>query len=138
LPLKDPIKRKQYDKDYRQRPDVKIRVRKIQIRNKNKDHKRYENKKESIILTVKEYQRKIRQQLLNIIGDKCFICNSTSRICFHEIHGIPHKNCKPNFYLSHPQDFIPLCYYHHKLIHALNDLSPESREKVNKLLDSII
>ena len=87
----------------------------------------------------KVYNRrtKNRERLLSLIGDKCLICNSTEHLIFHEIHGTPHKNTEPTFYLKNPQNFVTLCYFHHRLVHALMDLNPDAREKIDKLLTSM-
>jgi len=79
--------------------------------------------------------KKGRNKVKAIIGDKCIICNSIKRLCFHEIHGIPHKSTNYQIYLKNPQNFIPLCYYHHKIIHALGDMSIIQLIKALKLME---
>jgi hypothetical protein len=82
--------------------------------------------REQILNRQNKYHRTKRQQVLKVIGEKCIVCDTTKRLVFHEIHGKRHdENCRLNFYLAHPQDFITLCYYHHKFIHILVGLSPE-------------
>lgn len=73
---------------------------------------------------------KARAKALKLIGDKCLICGSTERLCFHEIHGLNHnKDTEPYYYLKHPENFITLCYYHHKFIHAFADMSDKARQQ---------
>jgi hypothetical protein len=86
-----------------------------------------------VAIRHRKYRLKNRIKLLKLIGDKCLICNSTEHLIFHEIHGTPHKNTEPTFYLKNPQNFVTLCYFHHRLVHALMDLNPDAREKINKL-----
>jgi hypothetical protein len=82
------------------------------------------------------YIHKRKESNLKLIGDKCFICDSINHLCFHEIHGINHNyNTHADFYFGHPQDFIPLCYFHHKLIHALGELQDKNMIKVLLLVE---
>jgi len=62
---------------------------------------------------------KLRQKLLSIIGFRCIICGSTENIIFHEIHGEEHDTGNLWATLKRPQDFLPLCFPHHKLVHFL-------------------
>lgn len=62
---------------------------------------------------------KLRERLLNQFGERCLICGSTEDIHFHEIYGEPHDSANLYQTLKRPQDFVPLCFPHHKLVHFL-------------------
>jgi len=95
-----------------------------------------EKRKEQINLAVKRFYRKhkeewltnkkhwydsYREKLFNQIGSKCVICGSQKRLSFHEIHGKRHNllNTKKGFeyVLTHKEDFIVLCSFHHMFVH---------------------
>lgn len=87
---------------------------------------------------MNEYYRKEKEGIFDLIGRKCVVCGSTDRINFHEIHGKDHsKNSNWQdfkYYKEHPEDFVPLCYKHHKSLHALFDLKEEQIKKFIDLL----
>jgi hypothetical protein len=68
-----------------------------------------------------ENQERYREKALSLIGSKCVICDSSERICFHEIHNKnhPRNDC---YVIKHYQDFIPLCMSHHSTLHRLIEL----------------
>jgi hypothetical protein len=81
----------------------------------------------------RKYKARNKQKAFSLIGDKCVICGSTKRLCFHEKHGINH-NKETSF---HPEDFITLCYLHHRFIHTLAQMSNETRTRAVELAEQI-
>lgn len=82
----------------------------------------YLKRKEHIKQNAIEYKHKKRELALKFIGDRCFICNTSEHLEFHEKHGQPHET-RERYYLEHYKDFIPLCRFHHKAIHLLSEAS---------------
>jgi hypothetical protein len=80
----------------------------------------YKKQKKRMPKNNKTYMIKYKTILLKLIGDKCVICGSTEHLFFHEIHGVPHR-LTIKYYREHYQDFITLCYKHHRIIHIINE-----------------
>lgn len=103
--------------------------------------KQYYNKLNKEKVKMQEKIRKNRKRekdrklALTLIGDKCVICNSTKKLIFHEKYGNRHNNeTHPSFYLKHPENFITLCFDHHKLIHGLGE-TIDNIEQLNKAIE---
>jgi hypothetical protein len=128
MPYANPEKRKEAQKKYREthKTECRERTKKCYLKRKG-----YYNEQHALAI------RKARKRALEIIGSRCIICNSDKRICFHEIHGTSHSIGNIYVYLNHSQDFVPLCYTHHRIIHELAKLSPEAREQLYKVFDLI-
>jgi hypothetical protein len=116
-----PTNRKEYMRDYarnyrklhpeytqRANEQVKLRAKERRTNNPEEQHRKDNLQHE-----------KLRQKLLSIIGSRCLICGTLENIHFHEIHGEPHDETNLWQTLKRPQDFVPLCFPHHKLIHFL-------------------
>jgi hypothetical protein len=72
--------------------------------------------------------------LLGLIGKSCLICNSRSKLTFHEIHGKKHEETHL-FVLIHKEDFVTLCKRCHLSLHLSSadnlDMFLQLREKIN-------
>jgi hypothetical protein len=142
-------------KEYRQKNPNKIKEYELKNRDYTLKRKReyYQKNKEIIKAKWKEYRfknrdivlkrirehhkiaREKRRKLLNdILGSKCSICDSTFKICYHEIHGKPHNN--RNYIFKHLKDFIPLCKKCHVNIHYLIRVS-KNKSKLKEILESL-
>lgn len=92
---------------------------------------------------VKEYMKRtnlrarFRAETTN--GNKCVICGKVERIIFHEIHGKKHPAnpaCRYKYLLSHPEDFVPLCFPHHEAIHRFAKIkNNKTAQKLVKLIN---
>lgn len=119
--------KKLYQREWRKKPE-----------NKQYEHNRYLKNKVKISNYYKISHNEKRQLALSIIGDKCLICNTIKRLQFHEIHGKKHnEHCHINYYLKQPENFITLCYYHHKLIHLLVNLTPEQLKECLRIASNL-
>ena len=77
-----------------------------------------------------KYRVETKKQVVSILGIKCSICEkSTKKILFHEIHFKKHQINYP-FILKHLEDFIPICYKCHLVLHGLKLLSPKQRDNL--------
>ena len=89
----------------------------------------------------KSYDKLHRKKLLLLVdqklGTKCVICGSTENLVCHEIHGKTHSY-KPNYVLSHIEDFTRLCRGCHLLLHRLyNSHRQIKMEALVKLLNQL-
>jgi len=79
------------------------------------------NMRKQFLLNKKINYNKNREQLFNSIGSKCVICGSQKRLSFHEIFGKNHIRLDVqkgfDYILTHSEDFIALCSFHHKFVH---------------------
>ena len=75
----------------------------------------------------RRWRKNLKIQLLEKIGNKCIICNSTKRLVFHEVNGKSHpleKKPKFDYIMEHPEDFVTLCRGHHLALHFLASTNP--------------
>jgi hypothetical protein len=112
--MSDKEKKREYDKRYYEKHrSERIAKTKAYFKKYVKEHRIYQN----------QYNKKRMNELYSLIGNTCFICGSKEHICFHEKHGLNHEkyhgSCGYPYYLQHHEDFIPLCYQCHKLVHGL-------------------
>jgi hypothetical protein len=98
---------------------------------------KYKKHKAQMTKQIKKIRHNQKILALKLIGDKCVICGSIKHLCFHEIHGIPHKNTQSYFYLKHPENFVTLCNLHHKLIHMLGEMSYKEAFKILLLVEQL-
>lgn len=90
----------------------------------------------------REYDEKLRGELLAILGDKCFLCGrkvgrGRLGICFHEKHGKPHNYTNFKYILEHIEDFIPLCRSCHFTLHSFAK-NPERLLKLKRLIKMVL
>ena len=114
-----------------------------------KQHKDYyEKNKEEILAQRKRYRNthckkirdqnrkkreRYRQKMIELIGDRCIICGSTEKLCFHEKYFRPHEHESVVYIIKHYKDFLPVCSRHHWLIHRLKECTEEERKKILSL-----
>jgi len=85
----------------------------------------------------RDYIRKRRQQVKELIGTQCVVCGATQKICFHEINGNDHPRGQAcSYILKNYKNFVPLCKSDHSLIHAIAHV--ENPEKIIDLIRQII
>jgi len=102
-------------------------------------HKRALRKKWNLAHRKDNLQHeKLRQKLLSIVGSRCLICGTSENVHFHEIHGEPHDSANLCQTLKRPQDFIPLCYSHHKLVHFLATVQSDKQLECAVILSAHI
>lgn len=67
-----------------------------------------------------ERHKKNKKLLEEKLGTECRIChNHPKRIVYHEIHGKAHDRKSYSYQLKHLENFIPLCYKCHQILHYL-------------------
>jgi predicted HNH restriction endonuclease len=69
-------------------------------------------------ILVKRREGELMEIIRAKIGSKCFVCNISEKIHYHEIHGKRHRDDK-QYIANHVKDFIPLCCYCHHLVHKI-------------------
>jgi hypothetical protein len=85
----------------------------------------YQKHGEFMKLSYKTKYRELRLIAENLIGNRCILCNTLKKVCFHEKNGKNHyirnKGYVSNlrFYIENYQDFVPLCSYCHKEVHRI-------------------
>lgn len=79
-----------------------------------------------------EFKRKLEK----VIDNKCVLCGSTKRLCYHEIHGKQHPSRK--YVLDHYEDFVPLCSGCHIGIHRFIRRGKINIELLVQLLKNIL
>lgn len=114
---------KEYYKKYYQ--DHKEQYRKYGL-----DH-REQNK-----VTSRNWKQKMRRKCLNLIGNKCQICNSIEKIRFHEIHGKKHET-GTTYILKQYKDFVPLCLSCHNDIHRFIRKKQLSIMRLTEILEML-
>jgi len=84
-----------------------------------------------------------REELNKIFERKCFICGNTGNnrwgrgeLPLHEIHGKKHQS-NPNYMIKHKENFVPLCWKCHKVIHRLAELTDMEIEEILKFVKLI-
>jgi hypothetical protein len=122
-----PTNQKEYNRDYlrnyrKTHPEY---AKKANEQSKLRARKRRATNPEGEKQKANLRHEKLRQKLLLIIGSRCIICNSTENIIFHEIYGKEHDTGNLWTTLKRPQDFLPLCFPHHKLIHFLTTIQSD-------------
>ena len=88
-------------------------------------------------MAKKEQLSRLRRLLDNYFGVSCYICSSP-KYCYHEIHGKPHPLgdtlSKLKFILRFREDFKPLCFDCHRLVHSLAVPKDINEERLLELL----
>jgi len=95
-------------------------------------------------VTIKEGQRKMRQKVIGVLGNRCNLCG---RICIDEprkansleFHKRDYKPHPPSYWwyiLKHPDEFLPLCKKCHGVIHYLKRVFGISYEEIKFWVDS--
>jgi len=91
-------------------------------KHKEYHRKHYVKNREKYLKRRKEsYQtrnKEPREKLLKIIGSSCVLCGCSRCLNFHKIGGKKHPMTF-EYYFNHREDFVSLCYYHHRIIHQL-------------------
>jgi len=131
---------KEYSKRYYREHQKEILAYQKEYREKNPEGNKNWRKqnKERFRQYMKEYYKKVkgkrktkrvehRTKLLKLIGNKCYLCNSTSQLQFHEIHGKKHpRNFESlsyiHYVMKHKEDFVTLCRKCHFAIHKIAKL----------------
>lgn len=78
------------------------------------------------------------------LAPACVVCGKTHetiRIALHEVSCKPHEYCNYYFYFNHPEklgfNFIPVCFFHHKMVHYLVNyfkLDATSQHKIMEIV----
>lgn len=90
--------------------------------------KYYDNNLDRLRLRGRTNYNTQRDKARKLIGDKCIICGySGIKLTFHEIHGKVHRGGW-KYYINNYQDFVPLCYPHHRLLHYFIRLTLDERK----------
>lgn len=78
--------------------------------------------KERINNNQREYRKKQRQKIDDVLGIKCIICGCTlkdrKRSALHEIHGEEHSYSL-SYILNHIDDFVRMCIRCHYTLHSI-------------------
>jgi hypothetical protein len=99
-------------------------------------HDYYKKNKEKILEQKRLKDIEFKRKLCELVGDKCVICGSTKRLCYHEIHGKPHPSRK--YVLDHYKDFVALCSGCHVGLHRFLRRGKINIELLVQLLRNIL
>lgn len=138
---KNPEKVREWQREWRKKNPEKVREYIKKWRDSHKEQiKEYEKKtREQRLKWRKKRRENRRNELLNLIGRKCYLCgsNDTKRLLFHEIHGRKHEtHCRNKTYhyiTSHKNDFVTLCKPCHVNLHKVARFM-----NIKKLIDLLI
>ena len=102
---------KEWNEKYYQKHKIEIlkRAKKWRLKNlkhvKEHDKKYYQKNRERILLRKEKREIALKRELNEQIGNTCIICGKIERLCFHEIHGKPHKKLGYRYILNHKENF---------------------------------
>ena len=105
-----------------------------------KKHPEYRERDSKRVLN---YYKQLRKQCKELIGNSCIICGSNKRLSFHEINGkkhMTHRSKDLKYYITHYQDFIPLCGKHHSMLHFIDNrvMKGLTKQQKNIMLELIL
>lgn len=94
-----------------------------------------ETHRDKIRKQQRDYWNRKRKEVEQLLGDKCIICDSNKHLQYHEVHGKSHPFSRSgmNYILKHPEDFVPLCGWCHKMIHQI----ARNTDKLNEILEIV-
>lgn len=120
MPYKDIEKQKACMKEYRQRPEVKVK--------KKEDNKKYKQRPEIRARGKERWKKCVREKRKiadDLLGNECVFCGRTRderKLLYHKKDG-QHHSCN-SFYLviKNPDDWALLCYPCHGGVHWLMEV----------------
>lgn len=105
------ISRKEYCKKYyKEHREYFKKYHQLHKNETSEYNKQYREKhKEKLNKNYKKYIKKMRQEALRILGNKCFLCGQNRKLEFHKKDGQPHNSGKAIGVLRNPEEFVLLC-----------------------------
>ena len=132
--------RNEYQKNWLNNPNHPERKDAHRKRTRKNQRTYYQRHKLEHYLYQKDYiikhKGERRKKLLELIGNKCFVCGEIKHIMFHEIHNKRHP-ISMKYYFYHLKDFIPLCYRCHRTLHTIILNFVEWTNKISELTQGL-
>jgi predicted HNH restriction endonuclease len=107
--------------------NIQKNVKKLQENGKRKNPEKVQEQKKrwfsrhrkEVLKKLHEYDREQRRKVKEVFGQACCLCKEIpKKIKLHEKSGNTHSSGR-GYILKHAEDFVPLCFPCHQMVHGL-------------------